>query len=106
MQHILRFLEVDSDIPIDTSAIYNRTGKPRSKILANLVTRPNKFKFYLKRVIGEDTRNRLRLKLLDINSAKKEEMAPATRRRLKHYFQGDITKLAKQLNRPSLWGTT
>lgn len=100
---LLRFLNVDGRVPIDSGTVYNRTGKPRSRLMADLLTRPNALKSVFKRIVPEDIRSRIRLKLLDLNSTPKEAMPVSCRRKLEDFFRKDITDLETCLHRPLPW---
>ena len=100
---LLRFIGVDDRVPIDTGKVYNRTGKPRSRLAADLLAQPSLLKSVLKRIVPERMRSRIRLTLQDLNSAPKEAMPASCRRRLEDFFRKDIADLETCLDRPLPW---
>ena len=100
---LLRFLGVDDRVPIDTGKVYNRTGKPRSRLTADLLTQPHLVKSVVKRIVPEKIRSRIRLKMQELNSAPKEAMPVSCRRKLEDFFRKDIADLETCLDRPLPW---
>jgi len=103
LTELFEFLEINPDIKCDTSKIYNRTGKPYSKSLANLLTNANMMKRIGKLFIPKPVRQALTLKMVDLNTKPKESMDNLSREYLKRFFENDIIELDTLLDCKTGW---
>ncbi|MFW5720771.1 MAG: sulfotransferase domain-containing protein [Bacteroidota bacterium] len=98
IQDILQFLEVDTNLKIRTSEKHRATGVYRFKKFNDLLFKQSFIRRILQMVLTQKARNRLLLKLINLN-LKKPEMDPSTRKYLVDYFREDIHKTEKLINR-------
>lgn len=100
---ILRFLEIDDTVFIDTSGRYNRTGASKSNLLAKFLNRSSPLKSFVKVVTPDRWRIALRLKIVDLNTAEKNAIDGRSRAYLQNYFSADILALESMLGRKLNW---
>jgi hypothetical protein len=100
---LYEFLGVDPNFPCRTERIYNRTGVPKSRSIANFLARPNSMKDMLKKILPERLRIPMRLCLLSLNTGKKPQMDTISLRYLVEYFWDDVAELEKLLGRKLGW---
>ena len=104
---VFRFLGIDTSFLCDTTKVYNRTGKPRSGLIADFLAKPNNVKTLVKRMVPERIRIPLRLALLDWNTGDKTAMDQRSSEYLRNYFAEDVRKLESMLAISLHWnGTT
>jgi len=103
LRTIFSFLDVDSNVGVNSGMVYNRSGRSRSKFISNFLHHPNIFKTYAKKIISESVRIKIRMKMLDLNTAEKYEIDQESKRRLKQYFQNDVARLESLLGRKLPW---
>jgi hypothetical protein len=104
VKEICEFLEVDTSVPLGTDRVYNRSGRPRIKVLAKILSQPNIFKSALKNFIPGFLRAQLRLKLISVNTkAVKEPVSGHVRERLTDYFKEDVANLEKLVGHGLPW---
>ncbi|MCL6548413.1 MAG: sulfotransferase [Alicyclobacillus sp.] len=98
LQETLRFLEVDTAVPIDTRIRHNPSGSPRPRWLYDFLAHPHPLKSALKRVIDPDVLHRIaqRGKALTL---RKQAMDPNIRRELAAFYRDDILELQDLLGR-------
>jgi len=100
---VLRFLELDDKVPIDTTTTHNRAGRARSKRVARLLEGDGFAKRLVKKVVPESLRVPLRLRLNDLKTGAKAELDPATRRALAARLAPDVQRLEELLGRSMGW---
>lgn len=103
IKETLTFLGIDADVPINTKEIYNRTGEVKSKVIARFLSRPNIFKELIKKCTPNAWRIKLRLKIMNKNTASKPEIDLTAHNYLKSYFKNDVAKLENILGRKLNW---
>lgn len=103
MSSLFNFLGLDARVKISTDSIYNRTGKSRSTILANFLSKPNPLKSVVKHISPDAWRIALRLKIMDYNTAKKDEIDGHSREYLREYFAKDVSKLETMIGNELNW---
>lgn len=103
MRSLFKFLDIDEHAPINTGETYNRTGKARSTVVANFLNRPNFIKSFVKRITPDAWRIALRLKVMDANTAEKDQIAPQSAQYLQEYFAEDISKLEELMGKKLGW---
>ncbi len=97
------FLGIDPGFPFDTMKVYNRTGNPKSRAVADFFSKPNYLKAIAKKLIPDRVRIPMRLALLDLNTGKKDSMDREAERHLKEYFRKDVSELSKTLGKELNW---
>lgn len=103
MLEVFTFLGIDPSVKTDTSTIYNRSGKPKSKHIAEFFAKPNSVKSLVKKIVPEQFRITVRLKILDMNTAGKGTMDEPSKKYLKEYFAKDVDALESLLGRKTYW---
>lgn len=99
------FLNVDSNILINTNKKHNVSGRPKNIVLQKLLVNDNiiknSIKFILKPFISKNLKNKLLEKQENIlnKNLLKEKMEKQTRDKLKEIFREDINNLSKLINR-------
>jgi hypothetical protein len=103
MSDLFEFLEVDTSFRPDTSKVYLRSGRPRSKLAAEFFAKPNPLKTVARKLIPERIRVPIRLALLDANIGDKGEIDDTSKAYLQSYFYDDIVELEKVVGRKTGW---
>jgi hypothetical protein len=107
LRDIFRFLGVDPNCDVNTEIRYNMSGKPKSQWLHQFFFEGNiarKIAQPIARTLfSHETRMRIAQKIQEKNLTRLT-INPETKRELHQYFEEDIQKLEKLLNRDlSLW---
>lgn len=106
-EHVLAdlfvFLGVDSTVRPDTTRIYNRSGEPRSRFVADFFARSNIVKSIGKAIIPERIRVPLRLTILDLNTGAKREIDQRSRQLVMERCHSDVVELERLLGRTTGW---
>jgi hypothetical protein len=103
MRELLEFIEVDPQHPIDLSKAQNRSGKPRSRFMANLLARPNPLRSLAKRVLSDEITYSLKLRLQDLNTGKKGTIDSRSRAYLTDFCGADVQAVQQIVGRPLNW---
>jgi hypothetical protein len=103
VRELLEFIDVDPQQPIDFGKVHNRSGKPRSRFVANLLTRPNPLRDMVKRILPSEATYMLKLRLQDLNTGKKGTVDSRARAYLKDYCTEDVQALQQIVGRPLTW---
>ena len=103
MHDVFRYLEVDDRFQPTTSAIYNRSGRPRLKIVADLLSKTNPILTMAQNIIPPPVRTPIRLKLLEFNTGKKDEIDEESVSYLRAYFKSDVEKLGAVIGIRPKW---
>jgi Sulfotransferase family len=103
VREILEFIDVDPEQPIDFAKVHNRSGKPRSRLVANLLTRPNRLRDLVKRILPPDTTYLLKLRLQDLNTGAKGALDSRSRAYLKEFCAEDVRALQQLVGRRLNW---
>jgi len=95
LKDILNFLNVDSNIKLDTSKRFNESGKPKHIWLHHLLTKNNPLKQWLKPLLPKRFRRGMMASLTKKNLAQSQEpkMLATTRQMLQKHFHDDIKEL-------------
>lgn len=107
IRDIFRFLDVDPNCDVNTDIRYNMSGKPKSQWLHQFFFEGNMARRLaqpiVRRLFSQETRIRIAQKIQEKNLTRLT-INPDTKQRLHEYFEEDIQKLEKLLNRDlSLW---
>jgi hypothetical protein len=103
VRELLEFIDVDPQRPIDFGKVHNRSGKPRSRFVANLLTRPNPLRDMVKRLLPSEATYMLKLRLQDLNTGAKGSVDSRSRAYLKDYCTEDVQALQQIVGRPLTW---
>jgi Sulfotransferase family len=100
---LFHFLNIARRQTIDTTRIYNRSGQPRSRALADFLARPNLLTTAARRWLPEELRDRIKNALLDLNTGRKKVIDDRSRAYLKDYFASDVRDVERILGRNLRW---
>ena len=103
MRELLEFIEVDPQHPIDLSKAQNRSGKPRSRFVANLLTRPNPLRSLAKRMLSAEITYSLKLRLQDLNTGEKGTIDRRSRAYLTDFCAADVQAVQQIVGRALNW---
>jgi hypothetical protein len=103
VRDLLEFIGVDPEQPIDFGKVHNRSGKPRSRFVSNLLTRPNPLRDLAKRILPSETTYMLKLRLQDLNTGAKGTIDGRSRAYLKEFCAQDVQDLQQIVGRPLNW---
>jgi hypothetical protein len=102
LRDIFRFLEVDPNVDVNTEIRYNMSGKPKSQWLHQFLFEGNMARKIAQPIVrslfSHETRIRIAAKLQEKN-LERLSINPETKKKLQQYFEEDIQKLEKLLNR-------
>jgi hypothetical protein len=103
MHDLFQFLGVDADFRPHTDTVHNKSGKPKSKILADFIAKPNVVTIVAKKIIPESVRTAVRVALLNINTGSKGKIDSQSQAYLREYFYHDVCEVEKILGRKLTW---
>lgn len=102
LREIFAFLGVDAAVPLDTTEAQNRSGAPRSKLLASAVNDP-RLRRIARRLLPTETVTRLGRKATELNTGAKPVLDDRSRAFLLERTKEDRRRLAKLLDRRVAW---
>jgi len=107
LRDIFRYLNVDPNCDVNTDIRYNVSGKPKSQWLHQFFFEGNMARRLAQPIVrslfSHETRTRIAQKIQEKNLTRLT-INPDTKKKLQEYFEEDIQKLEKLLNRDlSLW---
>lgn len=103
VKDVLRFLELDPNVRIDTTIQHNESGQPKYRLLYDFISKPNGLKELIKPLFPTAVRERLGIRAKSL-VLEKVSMVPSTRNELAAYFAADIADLELLLDRDlSIW---
>jgi hypothetical protein len=100
---LFEFIGVAPDGSIDTSRVYNKSGRPRSRLLADFLAKPNPVTTAARRWVPEHLRDRIRHAMLDLNTGRKDAIDDRSRAYLRQRFAGDVRELEQILGKRLNW---
>lgn len=100
---VFRFLGVDPAVRVQLDSTFNRSGAPRSRWVASLITRPNPVTAVARRVLPLSLTGKVRDLLQRANTGAKHALDAPSRDRLQRYFAQDTRDLEALLRRPIPW---
>ena len=103
VRDLFKFLGVAPDRAIDTSRAYNRSGRPRSRLLADFLARPNPVTAVARRWVPEEVRDRVKHAVLNLNTGRKDAIDDRSRAYLRERFANDVRELKQILQRRLNW---
>ncbi len=103
MQDLFDFIGVDPARPIDVGRVYNRSGKPKSKLVANLLAKPNPLKSLAARWLPSALRQMVTHRLQNLNTGRKGTIDGRSRAYLEEFFAEDVGEVERLVERPLAW---
>jgi len=103
VRDLFEFLGVAADRAIDTSRVYNKSGRPRSRLLADFLARPNPMTAAARRWVPEKVRDRVKHAVLNLNTGRKDTIDDRSRAYLRERFADDVRELKQILQRRLNW---
>jgi Sulfotransferase family len=103
LETLFEFLGVSPRHEVDTGRVYNRSGQPRSRLLADFLTRSNPVTAAARRLLPEDFRDRIKNAMLNLNTGPKDAIDDRSRAYLRGYFADHVRKLERLLGRELGW---
>lgn len=102
LREILTFIGVDPDVPVETSEARNRSGKPRSRVLATVVNSPS-LRAAARSVLPSAVVARLGRRVTELNTGVKPEIDSRSRQWLSERMSPDLRELEAVLDRRIPW---
>jgi hypothetical protein len=103
MHDLFQFLGVDASFHPRTETVHNKSGKPKSKILADFIAKPNVVTSVAKQMIPESVRTAVRVALLNINTGSKGKIDSQAQAYLREYFYHDVCEVERIVGRKLAW---
>ncbi len=103
LAELFAFVGVDPAFEPDTGRTYHRSGAPKSKLLANVISRPGPLASVARAVLPDGLRTKVRSFLQNANTGEKGEMDAASRALLRERFTDDVAALEQLLGRALGW---
>jgi len=98
MQNLFDFLNVDSEIDVDTTFVHNPSGVPRNRALHKLLSEPSEVKELVRRIVPEGLRSFIAQELWERN-LRSSQVSSEMRGNLVQRFRADILKLELLIER-------
>ena len=83
--------------------MYNKSGRPRSRLLANFLAKPNPVTAAARRWVPEQARDRIKHVVLNMNTGPKDAIDDRSRAYLRERFAADLRELEQILDRRLGW---
>jgi hypothetical protein len=93
MRDVYRFINVDDKFKCNTSIVFNKSGSPKSKLVAKFFVRPNILLSTAKRFIPSSVGEPIRRFITSRNAGVKEVMGEDIKVRLLQEFESDIHEI-------------
>lgn len=103
VKDLCAFLGVACDGRIGTSRAYNKSGRPRSRLLADLLAKPNPVTAAARRWVPEEVRGRVKHVVLNLNTGRKDAIDDRSRAYLRERFASDVRELEQILGMRLGW---
>lgn len=103
MRQLFAFLGVDPDVPIDTSGVFNKSGAPRSRRLASLLTQQNPLRSLARRLLPQRVTAAVAWWIIGLNTGGKPTLDPRSRQLLEEELAPDVARLQQLLGRQLAW---
>ena len=103
LEALFDFLGIAPRREVDTSRVYNRSGQPRSRLLADFLARPNPVIATARRWLPEELRDRIKNAMLNLNTGRKDAIDDRSRAHLRAYLADDVRELEALLRRQLGW---
>lgn len=99
IKDVNNFIGVDDSFIPDMSKKYNQSGRPKSRLVYNFLSRPHPFKDFLKPLVPSGLRKNLSSNLKSLNLEKFPPISTELRLQLTQVYREDIFCLQELLNR-------
>lgn len=99
LQEMFEFVGVDPTFRVRPLAARNPGGRPRSRVLADLVVKPNPVVAAARRLLPPRVTDRVKAVLMRINTGKKGTMEPEAAEFLTRFFRRDVARVERLLGR-------
>lgn len=103
MRSLFGFLGVDPAVPIDTSGIFNKSGAPRSRQLAALLTQQNPLRSLARRLLPPRVTAAVAWWIVGLNTGGKPVLDPRSHSFLSERFAPDVERLQRILAHRPAW---
>jgi hypothetical protein len=97
------FVGVDPSFRPDTDKVYHRSGVPKSRLIANVISKPGPLSKLARTVLPDELRTRVRTFLQNANTGEKGAMDPEARALLRERFAADVAEVERLLGRELGW---
>lgn len=98
-----RFLGIDQSVRPDTSRTFNASSRPRSRVLATLVSKRSPLAAVARTLMPSGLRGRVTEAIRGLNAGKKGEVDARSRAYLREYFAADVRETEAILGRELEW---
>jgi len=99
IRDICDFLGIEKDFAPDMTFRPNVSRMPRSRLLNRILLAPHPVKAALEKILSQNVRDRLRQRLLELNSTRAAPLSEELRRELTDGYRDDILRLQKLIGR-------
>jgi len=103
IRDLFSFLDIDPHFRPNTSKVHNRSGQPRSKMLADFLVKPNAVMTIAKKMVPERVRTPIRLALMTLNTGAKGQIDDKSRAYLREFFATDVREVEKLFGKKLDW---
>ncbi|MGH9323696.1 MAG: sulfotransferase family protein [Vicinamibacteria bacterium] len=103
VRRLFEFLDIDPDFHPQVSRVYNRSGRPRSKLLATFIARSNVVNVVARRALPRSVTEQVKTLFLKANTGAKDEIPEAARLRLRSCILEDMERVKRILGRDPGW---
>jgi hypothetical protein len=103
MSELFRFLDVDSEFRPDTSKVLNKSGFPKSRLMADFLSKPNSVTALAKKLFPESVSSSIRSALVDLNTGAKGHIDDKSRQYLREFFAADVSEVERLLGKKMGW---
>jgi hypothetical protein len=103
LTELLEFLSVRDDVPLTTTTVHHRSGKPRSKLLSSLLSKRSPLSRVAKAFLPRALTDSMQRRLWSLNTLRKEAIDARSMSYLQEYFRGDVAELESLLGRSLPW---
>jgi hypothetical protein len=100
---IFKFLGVDPSVRVSHDSIHNRSGVPRSRLIASIISKPNPVTALARKVLPLGLTGKVKDLLQRANTGAKLKLDARARHTLEAYFDNDLDELEDLLGRPIPW---
>ena len=98
-----RFLGVDPTVRVQHDSTFNRSGVPRSRFMASLISKPNPVTSLARKLLPLSLTGRVKDVIQRFNTGAKLKLDDRARATLAAYFAADLAELETLLGRPIPW---
>ncbi len=103
MRDLFGFLGVDPTFSPTAIRVYNRSGYPRSRFVADLLIKQTPLRTLARRLLPPAMRQAIHSTMMDLNVGPKGRMGEEARAYLQQYFRQDILQVEEIIGRSTGW---